>query len=91
LKKHSEKLDTIKTISILQLMTHYEEHIQDSAFADTWQRAEAEATRKYEAEAAVADREEEHAEWVAAGCPPPKDLDDWQLDLYEDHPEGSPF
>ena len=72
-------------------MTHYEEHIQDSAFADTWQRAEADATRKYEAEAAADDREDAHAEWVADGCPAFEERPDWRLDLYKDHPEGAPF
>ena len=51
------------------MTSQYEEHVQDSQFADTWQAAEAEAFRKDEAVAAVADREVEHAEWVAAGCP----------------------
>ena len=51
------------------MTSHYEEHIQDSEFADTWQAAEAESVRKDEAVSAVADREIEHAEWVADGCP----------------------
>ena len=69
-------------------MTHYEEHIQDSAFADTWQKAEADRFLKDEAASAVAEREAAHAEWVADGCPA---IEERPETLYKDHPEGSPF
>lgn len=71
-------------------MTHYEEDIQDSAFADTWQKAEADRFLKDEAAHAATEREDEHAEWVADGCPALEEDPDWRIDLYKDQ-EGSPF
>ena len=38
-------------------MTHKEEHIRDSEFADTWQAADADQFRKDEAAAAIAEFE----------------------------------
>ena len=66
-------------------MTHYEEHLQDSEFADTWQAAEAAQFIKDEARVAIYDREVAHAEWVAAGRPT---LD---VEEVEDDDEDLPF
>jgi hypothetical protein len=70
---------------MVSLMTHYEEHLQDSAFADTWQAAEAARFLKDEEQAAIAERADEHAKWVAAGCPRAEDVAE---DTEEDN---SPF